>query len=49
MYFSRTAGPISTKLGTKHPWVRGIQVYSNQGPLPFSNSRGDDYKKAIIY
>ena len=25
--FSRTSGPISTKLGTKHPWVKGIQVF----------------------
>ena len=28
--FSRTTGPISTKLGTKHPLVKGIQVYSNE-------------------
>ena len=27
--FSRTNGPISAKLGTKHPFVRGFQVYSN--------------------
>ena len=25
-FFSRTTGPISTKIGTKHSWVRGIQV-----------------------
>ena len=25
--FSRTTEPISTKLGTKHPWVKGIQVF----------------------
>ena len=30
--FSRTTGPISTKLGTMHPWVTGIKVYSNEGP-----------------
>ena len=36
--FSST-GPISTELGTKHPWVMGIQVYSNEGSHPFS--RGD--------
>ena len=28
--FSRTTEPISTKLGTKHPWVKGIQVSSNE-------------------
>ena len=39
IFFSRTTGPISTKLGTKHPWVKGIQVCSNEGPLPFP--RGD--------
>ena len=26
-FFSRTTGPISTKLGTKHPWVKRIQVF----------------------
>ena len=29
--FSST-GPISTKLGTKHPRVKGILIYSNKGP-----------------
>ena len=33
--FSWTRGPISTK----HPWVRGIQICSNEGPHPFP--RGD--------
>ena len=33
---SRTTVPISTKLGTKHPWVKGIQVSSNEGPPPIS-------------
>ena len=32
--FSRTAGPISTKLGKKHSWKKGIQ-----GPSPLP--RGD--------
>ena len=40
-------GPISTKLGTKHPWVMGIQVCSNEGPCPIP--RGDNYKKGKIY
>ena len=28
IFFSRTTGLISTKFGTKHPWVKGIQVYT---------------------
>ena len=28
-----SSGPISTKLGTKHPRVKGILIYSNKGPL----------------
>ena len=36
--FSST-GPISTKVGTKHPWVKGIQICSNEGPLPFPKGR----------
>ena len=31
--FSRTTWPISTKLGTMHPWVKGIQDCSNKEPL----------------
>ena len=27
----QTTGPISTKHSTKHPWVKGIQVCSNEG------------------
>ena len=30
--FSRSTGPISTNLGTKHPLVKGIQVCSKEGP-----------------
>ena len=33
IFFSRTTGPISTNLGTKHPWVKGIQVCSNEEPI----------------
>ena len=39
IFFSRTTGPISTKLGTKHPWVEGIQVYSNGSLTPFPQGR----------
>ena len=33
IFFSRTAGPISTKFSKKNPWVNGIQVCSNDEPL----------------
>ena len=40
--------PISTKLGTKHPWVKGILLdYSKERPLLFS--RGDDYEIVKIH
>ena len=38
---SRTTWPISTKLGTKHPWVKGTQVCSNEGPRAFP--RGNNF------
>ena len=34
-FLSRTTGPISTKLGTKHPWVKGIQVCFYDGQTLF--------------
>ena len=48
-FFSRIPGLISTKLGTKFPLVKGIQVCSIEGPL---FSRADNYeiaKKKIKY
>ena len=45
--FSRIAGPISTKIGRKHSWVKGIQLYFNEGPLPFS--MGDNKEIAKIH
>ena len=47
IYFSRTTEPISTKLSTKQPWVRVIQVCSNEvsGPFP----KEDNYEIAKIY
>ena len=37
--------PILIKLGTKHPWVKGIPVCSNEGPhLP----RGNNYEIANL-
>ena len=35
------------QLGTKHPFVKGIQVCSNEGPRPFA--RGDKKEIAKIY
>ena len=42
--FCTNEGLISTKLGTKHPWVKVIQVCSNEVPNPFR--RGDNYEIA---
>ena len=39
---SASTWPISIQLGTKHRWVKGIQVCSNEGPRPFP--RGDNYE-----
>ena len=47
IFFSRTTGPISNKLGTNYLWVKGIQVCSNEGPCPFP--RGDNYKIVKIH
>ena len=33
IFFSRTARLLSNKLGTLHPWMKGIQVCSNEQPL----------------
>jgi hypothetical protein len=43
-FFSRTTGPILTKLSTNHPWGEGIQVCSNEGDCP---SPGGDNSKTI--
>ena len=47
IFFSRTTEPFSTKLGTKHPWMNGFQICSNEGPCSFS--RGDNYKMVKIH
>ena len=47
IFFSRTTGPILTKLGTKHHWVKGFQVCSNEGPCPFQ--REDNYEIVKIH
>jgi hypothetical protein len=45
--FFRTTGPILIKLGSNHPWGKGIQVCSNEGNCP--SSRGDDSKRVKIH
>ena len=30
---SRTIGPISTNLSVKHPWAKGIEVFTNERPI----------------
>ena len=47
IFFSRSTESISSKLGTKHPWVQAIQVCSNEGPRPFQ--RGDTDPEAYYY
>ena len=44
--FSKTTGPISTKLETKHPRVKGIQIFQNEGPHLFP--RGDNCEMVKI-
>ena len=47
IFFSRSTGIISSKLGTKHPWRKGIQVCSNEGPR--LSPRRDKSKIAKLY
>jgi hypothetical protein len=42
-FFSRTTGPILTKLGTNNPWGEGILNCSNEGDYP--SPRGDNHKR----
>ena len=46
-YFPEPLGQFQPKIGTTHSWKKGIQVYTNEGPLPFP--RGDNYDKVKIY
>ena len=45
IFFLRTTGPISMKLGTKHPKVMGNHICSNEGPCPFP--RGDNSENIL--
>ena len=47
IFFSRTNGPISTKLGTKHPWVKNTHVCSNESLCPFP--KGNNNKIARLH
>ena len=44
-----TTRPISTKLSTKHLWVKRIQVCSNEGSLPFPRRDNNDFKATCLY
>jgi hypothetical protein len=46
IFFFRTNRPNSIKLGTSHPWMKGIEVCTNKGPGPFQ--RGDNKKNVEI-
>jgi hypothetical protein len=45
--FSRTTGPILTRLGRNHPWVKGIQICSNEGDNP--SPRGYSSERVKIH
>ena len=44
IFFSLTTGPISSKLGAMHPWVKATPVCSNDGSYLFP--RGDNLEIA---
>jgi hypothetical protein len=45
-FFSRTTGPILTRLGTNHLWGEGFQVCSNEGDC--LSPRGDNNESVKI-
>jgi hypothetical protein len=47
IFFSRTTGPILTKLGTNHSWVKGIQDCSKERDSP--SPRGDNSERVKIH
>jgi hypothetical protein len=47
IFFSRSTEPILTKLGKNHPWIKEIQVSSNEGDSP--SPRRDDSKRVKIH
>jgi hypothetical protein len=46
-FFSRTTGPILTRLGTNDPLAEGILNCSNEGDCP--SPRGDNSKRVKIF
>jgi hypothetical protein len=47
IFFSRTTGPILTRLGTHHPWRVRIQMSLKEGDSPFP--RGDNSERVKIH
>ena len=47
IFFSRSTWQLSTKLGIKHLWEKGIQICSNRRPYPFP--RGDNNEIVKIH
>jgi hypothetical protein len=45
--FARTAGPILTRFGTNHFWVKRIQVFSKEGDSP--SPRGDNSERIKMH
>jgi hypothetical protein len=47
IFFSRTSGPILTRLGMGHFQVKGVQVCSNEEGIP--SPRGDNSERVKIH
>jgi hypothetical protein len=47
LFFYRTIGPILTRLGTLHLWVKGIQNCTKEGDHP--SPRGDNNKRVKMH
>jgi hypothetical protein len=45
--FSRTTGPILTRLDTNHPWVKEIQVCTKEGDS--LSPRGDNSERVKMH
>ena len=46
---SPESGPISTHLGIEYPWLTGIQVYSNEGPIIFQGEIIMNFENTLMY
>ena len=46
-FFSRTTCPILTRLGTNHPWGKGILNCLNEGDCP--SPRGDNHRRVKLH